>query len=56
VKSMNETIMYYGPFALLLIIIGILILIVAIVIRSSRRRKELLAEIEKLKKEKEPVE
>ena len=53
--TMNETIMYYGPFALLMLIIGILILIVAIVIRGSRRRKKLLAEIEKLKNEKEPV-
>jgi hypothetical protein len=46
---MNETIMYYGPFALLMIIIGVAILVVALVIRSIRRRKKMLSDIESLK-------
>jgi uncharacterized membrane-anchored protein YhcB (DUF1043 family) len=46
---MNEIIMYYGPFVLLVLTIVVISLIIALFARSLRRYKRLQEEIETLK-------
>ncbi len=46
---MNETIMYYGPFVLLVCTILVLALIIGLIVKSKRKSKKLAEELELLK-------